>query len=422
MGDESTAASDLGLTAEQVADQTARLIGPDAELEQPSQDQDAAIDGDEPDQDHNAPAPGLHREKPAVRARVGEVVDLARRQLGIGEDPPGSNRNKFTSWYGTPTAWCAIFVRWNFVNPEGFPSGWSDSELNPNSAYCPAVAKWYQQQRQWIRIGHGAPRPGDQVFFDWTRGRSGSGYNHTGLVEAVHADGTVTTIEGNWSDGVRRVRRTSYYIVGFGRPTYDDSTPVPPEPTHPARYKVKIAGLEYGYGAAGSQVAELGKALVAKGFGKHYTNGPGPRWTDADTENYSDFQKSLGLSGRDADGVPGPDSLKKLLGHLPTITPKRPDHIVDLAQLVSAAEQDPARKQGGTTPGSADDVRLVEDALHREGLLAQTYAGDGSFGSTTVQAYRKWQLRCGYSGKDADGIPGKDSLTRLGKKYGFTVK
>ncbi|MET9023899.1 hypothetical protein ABZV93_28385 [Actinopolymorpha sp. NPDC004070] len=50
------------------------------------------------------------------------------------------------------------------------------------------------------------------------------------------------------------------------------------------------------------------------------------------------------------------------------------------------------------------------------------HANDGSFGSTTVQAYRKWQLRCGYSGKDADSIPGKDSLTRLGKKYGFTVK
>jgi hypothetical protein len=56
------------------------------------------------------------------------------------------------------------------------------------------------------------------------------------------------------------------------------------------------------------------------------------------------------------------------------------------------------------------------------GYLATTYAGDGSFGSTTVTAYGKWQRHLGYTGADANGVPGKTSLTKLGQQTGlFTV-
>lgn len=98
---------------------------------------------------------------------------------------------------------------------------------------------------------------------------------------------------------------------------------------------------------------------------------------------------------------------------------------VDLSQLIAAAKNDPDRRQGGTTPGSADDVKIVEAALRREGLLAATYASDGSFGSATVSAYARWQRsKAGgdYEGDDADGIPGRDSLTRLGKRNSFKVR
>src|SRR5690606_34846761 len=80
------------------------------------------------------------------------------------------------------------------------------------------------------------------------------------------------------------------------------------------RYQVTIDGKTYGYGASGSHVTAVGRALVAAGFGKHYKVGPGPNWSDADTLNYADYQRSLGYSGSDADGVPGPTSLRKLLG------------------------------------------------------------------------------------------------------------
>jgi hypothetical protein len=95
--------------------------------------------------------------------------------------------------------------------------------------------------------------------------------------------------------------------------------------------------------------------------------------------------------------------------------PRRP--VVDLSQLVAAARSNPAAKgQPVTYPG----VRTVEAALVDEGLLAKPYS-DGHYGTTTVAAYSAWQRRCGYTGAAADGIPGRDSLTKLGAKHGFDV-
>lgn len=96
--------------------------------------------------------------------------------------------------------------------------------------------------------------------------------------------------------------------------------------------------------------------------------------------------------------------------------------LADLSDLVKAAKLDPERKQGGTTKGSVADVKVVEWALQQEGLLSKKYALDGSFGSTSIEAYKKWQKKCGYTGSAADGIPGEKSLTALGKKHGFKVK
>ncbi|MEV7584381.1 N-acetylmuramoyl-L-alanine amidase [Streptomyces erythrochromogenes] len=96
-------------------------------------------------------------------------------------------------------------------------------------------------------------------------------------------------------------------------------------------------------------------------------------------------------------------------------TPTTP--VVDLSRLISAASVDPP-KSG--TPVSYAGVRTVEAALRAEGLLAPALV-DGHFGTSTITAYRAWQKRCGYSGADADGIPGKTSLTRLGNARGFTV-
>ena len=102
----------------------------------------------------------------------------------------------------------------------------------------------------------------------------------------------------------------------------------------------------------------------------------------------------------------------------PAPTPSKPR--VDVSRLVTAARTDPGARQGHVTYMTG--VYLVETALVKVGYLAKTYAGDGSFGSRTVDAYARWQRHLGYSGTAADGIPGRTSLAKLGDRTGlFTV-
>jgi LysM repeat protein len=64
-------------------------------------------------------------------------------------------------------------------------------------------------------------------------------------------------------------------------------------------------------GRHSSIVTAMGRRLVAEGCAV-YRNGPGPNWTNADRESYRRWQKKLGYSGADADGIPGKTSWDKL--------------------------------------------------------------------------------------------------------------
>jgi peptidoglycan hydrolase-like protein with peptidoglycan-binding domain len=84
---------------------------------------------------------------------------------------------------------------------------------------------------------------------------------------------------------------------------------------------------------------------------------------------------------------------------------------VDMEKLVIAAQLDQYRPNNGTTPGGGDDVKLVQRTLRSKGY---DVAVDGSFGAQMTAAYARWQRQLGYSGLDANGLPGKTSLQRLG--------
>ncbi|MBZ6258118.1 peptidoglycan-binding protein [Streptomyces olivaceus] len=171
-----------------------------------------------------------------------------------------------------------------------------------------------------------------------------------------------------------------------------------------ARYTVTIGGLEYGYGAYGDHVTAVGRALVAKGFGRHYTSGPGPRWTDADTLNYSDFQESLGFEGtaphQDADGVPGESSLRTLLGTLP-------------GKSTATAPAFPGRDKFGPGKSNAYVTQLGRQ-LVKKGYGKHYSVGPGPKWSESdrrnVKAYQRAQ---GWTGADADGYPGPETWRRL---------
>lgn len=98
-------------------------------------------------------------------------------------------------------------------------------------------------------------------------------------------------------------------------------------------------------------------------------------------------------------------------------TPPVATRTVDLSNVQRAARRD---GEGGWPGQVPRDSKTVEDALVAAGLLEAKYA-DGLFGTASVEAYSKWQKKLGFKGDDANGIPGRESLEKLGVKYGFKV-
>jgi LysM repeat protein len=151
----------------------------------------------------------------------------------------------------------------------------------------------------------------------------------------------------------------------------------------------------------------------------------GTTYTVKPGDTLSGIAKSLGVTtealfAANKDRLKDPDEISigqelVIPTSKPLPKPKKPK--VDLSKLVEAALKNPSAPG---TPVTYSGVKTVEAALVDEGLLAKKYY-DGHFGDATIQAYQRWQKRCGYSGDAADGIPGKESLTKLGKKHGFDV-
>ncbi|MER7949658.1 peptidoglycan-binding protein [Streptomyces sp. NPDC096079] len=67
-----------------------------------------------------------------------------------------------------------------------------------------------------------------------------------------------------------------------------------------------------------------------------------------------------------------------------------------------------------------EDVRTVQKALIARGRAIPDGA-TGYFGGQTQAAYRAEQIAQGFTGNDADGVPGCTSLTALGHSIGFPV-
>lgn len=92
---------------------------------------------------------------------------------------------------------------------------------------------------------------------------------------------------------------------------------------------------------------------------------------------------------------------------------------VNMEATVKAAQIDPRRADDTLTRGAKASVLAVEQALQARHLLDATWV-DGYFGSKTVEAYAKYQRSLGFGGLDANGLPGRTSLTSLGTGR-FTV-
>jgi peptidoglycan hydrolase-like protein with peptidoglycan-binding domain len=153
---------------------------------------------------------------------VQDFLNVANSQIGTGENPPGSNQNKYTAWFGLVGAWCAIFQSWCFaqIGMSNIHTAWCDDFIT--NAKNGKWGTWIDQ--------YGSILPGDLAIFDWDGGSS----DHVAAVNRVFSNGQWESIEGNWADSVCRVTRGRENIRGFFRPFYSPSTsqPLPAPPSN----------------------------------------------------------------------------------------------------------------------------------------------------------------------------------------------
>jgi hypothetical protein len=123
------------------------------------------------------------------------IVRVAEQELGVTEQPPGSNDAPRIAQYRQATAgsgvgpWCAYFTSWA-AREVGAPLG----DQGQGFGRVDDVWAWAERAGKAIPAGSGQPQPGDLVVWD----------EHVGIVESVEPGGGITTIEGNSSDSVAR--------------------------------------------------------------------------------------------------------------------------------------------------------------------------------------------------------------------------
>lgn len=170
----------------------------------------------------------------AFKSWVGYCEKNNHTQLGTYEEPEHFSKNAGS---GNFTVFAKEFKKYNF-NVQGMP--WCDTFIDVVfiktfgsvfakkmlcgfSAYTPESENFFKKADSW----HENPKVGDIVFF-----KNNVRTYHTGFVIEV-SDTSITTIEGNTSDGqdvvpnggkvcIKKYLKTNPRISGYGRPDYFD--------------------------------------------------------------------------------------------------------------------------------------------------------------------------------------------------------
>ncbi|MGB7981197.1 MAG: peptidoglycan-binding protein [Candidatus Nanopelagicales bacterium] len=198
--------------------------------------------------------------------------------------------------------------------------------------------------------------------------------------------------------GPESLRRLGVPLTAAGKPAVTKATPKPAASTGPVTstpagtWNKRDAGL----------VANLQKALIKRGYS--IPAGPTGTFGSQTKAAVKKFQKAQGWSGPQADGIPGAATLKRL----------------GVSGSGSSASS-PAAAPKATTPSKSTSWNPKNGTLVyklQQALIKRGYAipagPTGYFGPRTKAAVKKFQKAQGWSGSDADGIPGKGTLRRLG--------
>lgn len=228
-------------------------------------------------------------------------------------------------------AYCDVFFDWLFF--KAFGAALAKRILyQPDysaGAGCLYSAQYYENNGAF----YSTPAVGDQIFFSYRAGE----VSHTGLVIAVDSY-SVTTIEGNTSDGVykRSYSRSNSSIYGYGRPNYalaadsaqeattgeetaqaiiiPAATETPTQAQSVKHYAVSLPLLKkgsYGETVKAAQAILILSGFSCGGYMIGYRERPDGDFGNATFTAVKAFQLSAGL---EVDGEIGGDTWAALLG------------------------------------------------------------------------------------------------------------
>ncbi|MEU8514632.1 CHAP domain-containing protein [Kitasatospora sp. NPDC048722] len=132
---------------------------------------------------------------PATRTAAAlrdRIVSVARGEIGVREGTAACDKYFPNKSHTCKTGWCAAFVEWT----------WREAGVKevPADLTGRGVGYWGEQHGLWHPVGSAHPQPGDLVVYGKPAKETPGG--HVGVVVAVHGDGTLDTVEGNYSDKV----------------------------------------------------------------------------------------------------------------------------------------------------------------------------------------------------------------------------
>jgi hypothetical protein len=123
------------------------------------------------------------------------MVALAQLEVGQRESPDGSNNSPRIAEYRSATPggpigpWCAYFTSW-LARQAGVPVG----DFGQGYGRVDDLYAWARRVGKAMPAATAVPQAGDFMVWD----------EHIGIVESVNADGTITTIDGNYNNAVTR--------------------------------------------------------------------------------------------------------------------------------------------------------------------------------------------------------------------------
>ena len=201
--------------------------------------------------------------------------------------------------------WCAATV-------SAAAQACNATDIVPCECSCPRMITLAQKMGIWVEADDYVPSPGEILLFDWDDSGSGDNKNspdHVGVVEKVSGN-TMTIIEGNYSDSVKRrnLQINGKYIRGYIVPKFDAGSSVEDKPVARELFSMQVEMLKKG--CKGDAVKAMQILLAGNGC-KCGTSGADGDFGPATDSALKKYQSKKNL---EADGICGPDTWAALLG------------------------------------------------------------------------------------------------------------